>query len=115
LKLLLNQHYQLSSNIINIPLVLGEETFPTGDIFVEKEADSSNVSNAFASFSQEQKSEHKAAEVEEVISSKCRSEQAYISYDCFWKESIHRFSFVVVILFKNLFSLFPIYFSTTKF
>jgi hypothetical protein len=94
---------------------LGEETFPTGDILIEKETDSSNVSNAFASFPEEQKSEHKASEVEEVISSKCRSEQTYISYDSFRKEGIHRFSFVVVILFENLFSLFPIYFSITKF
>jgi hypothetical protein len=114
-KLLLNQHYKLSSNVIDIPLILGEETFPTGDIFVEKEANSSNVSNAFASFSQEQKSEHKATEIEEIIGSKCRSEQPDVRYDSFRKEGIHRFSFVVIIFTENLFSLFPIYFSTTKF
>jgi len=52
LPLSFNQHYKLSSNVINIPLILGEEAFPTGNIFVEKETDSSNVSNAFAGFSQ---------------------------------------------------------------
>jgi len=63
----------MMSHIIDVPLVLRQEAFPTRDILIKEEAKFGNICNAFASFSQKQESYDEATEVKEVISGKCAS------------------------------------------
>ena len=102
LKSLLEQLYKTASHIIDVPLILRQESFPTGDMPVHKEASSSDVCHAFTCLAKEQESQYKTTKVDEIVGCKRRSKCANIVYNRRWKECIHRFSLLVRSSFENL-------------
>ncbi len=95
LKSLFEQRHKAKSHIINVPLILRQKAFPTGDMSAHKEASFGNVCHAFTGLSQEQKCQHESPEVDEIVGSESRSKRANIVYNSHRKERIHRFSFLV--------------------
>jgi hypothetical protein len=96
------QLYKTASGIIDVPMILRQEPFPTGDMPVHKEASSSDVCHAFTCLAKKQESQHKSTKVDEIVGCKRRSKYANIVYNSRGKESIHRFSFLVESFSENL-------------
>ena len=102
LKFLLEHCHQALSQIIDVPLIVRQEPFPTGDMFAHKEASPGDVCHAFTCLAKEQKSQHETTKVYEIVGCECRSKYAKIVYNSRRKEYIHRFSFLVRTSFENL-------------
>lgn len=102
LKFFLEQLYKTASHIIHVLLILRQESFPTGDMPVHKEASSSDICHAFTCLAKKQESQHETTKVNEFIGCKRRSKHANIVCNSRWKERIHRLSSTVRWFSENL-------------
>jgi hypothetical protein len=86
-----DQGQDFDLDLTHIPLMLGQEPFPTGDMFVYKKTDPGYIGHTFAALSKEHEGQGEPLKIRKIVCTKNWSKKSYVGKNSTGEECIHNF------------------------
>jgi len=87
-----DQGQDFALDLPHIPLILGQESLPTGDVPVHKKADSGYIGHTFTALSKEHEGQREALKIRKIVCTKNWSEKSDVGKNSTGEECIHNFA-----------------------